>query len=124
MSTRLRPTTGRGVLCQLSPDANPRDFWGKNISGSLGYIEKAPGRSIVRVASHPRGPPPPQGSAVGGQNISILNVSTYNSDNSSIHRTLRTSRYRASERARMAEGHMKLVGAVCGIATGRVRLLA
>ena len=27
-------------------------------------------------------------------------------------------------RARMAEGHMKLVGAVCEIATGRVRLLA
>ena len=26
-------------------------------------------------------------------------------------------------RARMAEGHMKLVGAVCEIATGRVRLL-
>jgi hypothetical protein len=27
-------------------------------------------------------------------------------------------------RARMAEGRMKLVGAVCEIATGRVRLLA
>jgi hypothetical protein len=40
--------------------AKPRGFLGKNISGSLGYVEKAPGRSVVRAASHPRGPPSSQ----------------------------------------------------------------
>ena len=44
-----------------------------------GWIHREGSRPVHR---------PPQ----GAKNISILNVSTYNSDSSSIHRTLRTSR--------------------------------
>jgi hypothetical protein len=41
---------------------SPRDFGGKNISGSLQYIKKAPRRSIVGGGGHPGGPPhPPRG---------------------------------------------------------------
>src|SRR5262245_65447529 len=38
------PPPAAEFCAKLSPDANLRDFWGKNISGSLGYIEKESGR--------------------------------------------------------------------------------
>src|SRR5262245_53292568 len=49
-------------------------------------------REGTRPVHRPAGLPPPEGSALGGQNISILNVCTHNSDSSSSHRTLRTFR--------------------------------
>ena len=65
MSTRLSRPPPAAEFCAKSswtaggtaPCAarSPRDFWGKNISGSPQYIKKAPRRSIVGGGGHPRG---------------------------------------------------------------------
>ena len=78
----------RGVLCQIVTGGQiPFGFLGQNYFGVTRIH-----REGTRPVHRPGGLPPPEGSALGGQNIPILNVSTYNSDSSSIHRTLRTSR--------------------------------
>src|SRR5262245_43000510 len=66
----------RGVLCQIVTGGQfPFGFLGQKYFGVTRIH-----REGTRPVHRPGGLPPPEGSALGGQNIPILNVSTYNSD--------------------------------------------
>jgi Resolvase, N terminal domain len=89
------------------------DFGGKNILGSPQCIKKAPGRSIVRVASHPGGAPlrapekdeaPPQcGNAERNERIASLHCK----DSAHLHRCPTRGRMQARycERTRHEQHH-------------------